>query len=124
MLDANSSENDEWLLTEEQLECLATWKEGSLRYLMGRVHQPGAIGSDEDSYRCFVYEKLQPASSSTASERHRTTFLLAQSGDASCSGLTSPTEGSRTLRLTKGIQRHQLLVPLYLYVAVFLRRAS
>lgn len=84
--------------TEEQLECLATWKEGSLRYLMGRVQHQGAI-SDEDRYRCFVYEKL---ASSNASERHRTTILLAQSGDASCSGLTSPTEGSRTLRLTKG----------------------
>ncbi|KAI9551902.1 hypothetical protein GHT06_022237 [Daphnia sinensis] len=104
--------------SEEQLECLAQWKDGSLRYLMGRLQHQGAT-SDEDRYRCFVYEKIQAPSSSQSSsssltlpagsgpasgstERHRpVTILLAQSGDATCSGLTSPTEGSRTLKLTK-----------------------
>jgi hypothetical protein len=84
---------------------------------MGRLQHQGAT-SDEDRYRCFVYEKIQPPPSSSLSslllpggsgsppapaERHRpVTILLAQSGDATCSGLTSPTEGSRTLKLTKG----------------------
>ncbi|XP_046631186.1 uncharacterized protein LOC124311002 [Daphnia pulicaria] len=100
--------------SEEQLECLAQWKDGSLRYLMGRLQHQGAT-SDEDRYRCFVYEKIQPPPSSSSlllsggsgsppapAERHRpVTILLAQSGDATCSGLTSPTEGSRTLKLTK-----------------------
>lgn len=40
----------------EELECLATWKEGSLRYLVGKVHHNHAT-SNEDRYRCFVYEK-------------------------------------------------------------------
>jgi hypothetical protein len=94
---------------------LAQWKDGSLRYLMGRLQHQGAT-SDEDRYRCFVYEKIQPPPSSSSlllsggsgsppapAERHRpVTILLAQSGDATCSGLTSPTEGSRTLKLTKG----------------------
>lgn len=107
--------------TVEQLECLAQWKDGSLHYLMGRLQYQGAT-SDEDRYRCFVYEKIQappssaalspavvlmPSATSTAvappPERHRITILVAQSGDATCSGLTSPNEGSRTLRLTKGI---------------------
>lgn len=101
------------VFTEEQLECLANWKDGSLRYMMGRVQHVGAT-SDEDRYRCFVYEKIQSGSNSAGSaasqsssgttDRHRNTILLAQSGDATCSGLTSPTEGSRTLKLTKGIK--------------------
>ena len=111
-----------YVFIEEQLECLAQWKDGSLRYLMGRLQHQGAT-SDEDRYRCFVYEKIQPpppstssslsplllpstSSSTSAGERHnrQPTFLLAQSGDATCSGLTSPTEGSRTLKLTKGMR--------------------
>lgn len=115
--------------TEEQLECLAQWKEGSLRYLMGRLQHQGAT-SDEDRYRCFVYEKvnapLPPPSSSSLSplvnsaagvtvDRHRQTILLAQSGDASCSGLTSPTEGSRTLKLTKGTHPNLISVNLVFF---------
>lgn len=40
----------------EELECLATWKEGSLRFLVGKLHHNHAT-SNEDRYRCFVYEK-------------------------------------------------------------------
>ncbi|KAH9642885.1 hypothetical protein HF086_005167 [Spodoptera exigua] len=42
--------------TVEELECLATWKEGSLRFLVGKLHHNHAT-SNEDRYRCFVYEK-------------------------------------------------------------------
>ncbi|GLH03281.1 Uncharacterized protein GBIM_09210, partial [Gryllus bimaculatus] len=42
--------------TVEELQCLATWKEGSSRYLVGKVHHSHAT-SNEDRYRCFVYEK-------------------------------------------------------------------
>ena len=97
------------LIAEEQLECLANWKEGSLRYMMGRVQHQSAT-SDEDRYRCFAYEKVQVSSvqhgtggSSTDRQHRSPMILLAQSGDATCSGLTSPTEGSRTLKLTKGM---------------------
>lgn len=93
-------------LTDEQLECLATWKDGSLHYLMGRM-QHQRITSDEDRYRCFVYERTTASGGgghggSSARDARSANILLAQSGDASCSGLTSPTEGSRTLNLSKG----------------------
>ncbi|KAF4519337.1 hypothetical protein B566_EDAN008259 [Ephemera danica] len=42
--------------SEEELSCVATWKEGSARYLVGRLWHRHAT-SDEERYRCFVYEK-------------------------------------------------------------------
>lgn len=41
----------------EELTCLATWKDGNSRYLVGLVSHHHAI-SNEDRYRCFVYEKI------------------------------------------------------------------
>ncbi|GLG95366.1 Uncharacterized protein GBIM_02347 [Gryllus bimaculatus] len=76
----------------EELVCLATWKEGSTRYLIGKVFHKMAT-SDEDRYRCFVYDHKQ--------SNGRSMFEVAQSGDATCNGLLSPTEGSRTMKLTK-----------------------
>lgn len=79
--------------TVEELVCLAVWKEGNTRYLVGKLYHKTAT-TDEDRYRCFVYDRgLQDG---------RVTYDVAQSGDATCSGLLSPTEGSRTMRLTKG----------------------
>ncbi|CAN7938920.1 unnamed protein product, partial [Ixodes hexagonus] len=74
---------------EEQLTCLGFWKEGSLRYLVGKLDHRAAK-TDEDKFRCFVYEKSP----------HETP--VAQSGDATCDGLTSPLEGSRTMVLRQG----------------------
>lgn len=71
---------------EEQLTCLASWKEGSVRYLVGRlVH--AAAKTDADRLRCFAYEQFDGG------------WQLAQSGDATCDALSGATEGSRTLRL-------------------------
>lgn len=71
---------------EEQLTCLASWKEGSVRYLVGRlVH--AAAKTDADRLRCFAYEQADGG------------WQLAQSGDATCDALSGATEGSRTLRL-------------------------
>lgn len=75
----------------EQLSCLGEWKEGSLRYLIGRMTHPAAK-SDEDIFRCFVLEKNKKSNDS---------YNLAQSGDATCDGLSSAIEGSRTFKLTK-----------------------
>ncbi|XP_037299317.1 uncharacterized protein LOC115451006 isoform X2 [Manduca sexta] len=86
----------------EELECLATWKEGSLRYLVGKLHHNHAT-SNEDRYRCFVYEKTNASTgikedpSSTGDVEYR----VAQSGDATCNGLSSATEGSRTMALKR-----------------------
>ncbi|XP_066991196.2 uncharacterized protein [Anabrus simplex] len=83
--------------TVEELLCLALWKEGSTRYLIGKLYHKMAT-SNEDRYRCFVYDHRQSNGHST--------FNVAQSGDATCNGLLSATEGSRTMRLTKVETQH------------------
>lgn len=94
----------------EELQCLAVWKEGSSRYLVGKVHHSHAT-SNEDRFRCFVYEKASAASEAIDGVDYR----VAQSGDATCNGLFSATEGSRTMTLKKGkwfemiSRRHTLL---------------
>lgn len=60
--------------------------------------------STEDRFKCFIYER-------TTSQRQLkgpgggagdVEYRVAQSGDATCSGLFSPQEGSRTMILKKG----------------------
>lgn len=110
----------------EELECLATWKEGSNRYLVGRLHNGHSL-SNEDRYRCFVYERggqnvaglnraaaaalgiasvldheMAAAAGGPNVEGSPEVYKVAQSGDATCNGLFSPLEGSRTMTLTKG----------------------
>lgn len=112
----------------EELECLATWKEGSSRYLVGRLHH-GHASSNEDRYRCFVYEKagqtvqgnLNRAAMGMGTMDHEVplpngpmpegtaeVYRVAQSGDATCNGLFSPMEGSRTMTLRKGESRWRI----------------
>lgn len=81
----------------EELQCLAVWKEGSSRYLVGNVNHSHAT-SNEDRFRCFVYEKTSMTSETSDGVDYR----VAQSGDATCNGLFSATEGSRTMTLTRG----------------------
>ena len=79
----------------EELQCLATWSEGSKNYLeaeMNREH----VYSDESKYRCFVYEKYGKGDNRTVQ--------MAQSLTASCTGLWSPQEGYRTFDMEKGEQ--------------------
>uniref|UniRef100_A0A224XGN8 Putative conserved secreted protein n=1 Tax=Panstrongylus lignarius TaxID=156445 RepID=A0A224XGN8_9HEMI len=87
--------------TVEELQCLATWKEGSSRYLVGKIEH-GHATSNEDKYRCFVYDR-SPATSvgggTNGREDDGIAYRVAQSGDATCNGLFSPTEGSRTMTL-------------------------
>ncbi|RVE49372.1 hypothetical protein evm_005987 [Chilo suppressalis] len=81
--------------TMEELVCLATWKEGSTRYLVGQISQVqrrNSIASDEDTYRCFIYKGQHSDKSMT--------YNIAQSGDATCNGVSSPTDGSRIMKLT------------------------
>ncbi|XP_050434639.1 uncharacterized protein LOC126841905 isoform X2 [Adelges cooleyi] len=86
--------------TLEEVECIAGWKEGSYRFLVGRVHHSNGIPmSTEDRFRCFIYER-------TTTQRQlkgpgEIEYKVAQSGDATCSGLFSPLEGSRTMILKK-----------------------
>ncbi|XP_064477625.1 uncharacterized protein LOC135391321 isoform X2 [Ornithodoros turicata] len=79
----------------EELTCLAVWKEGSAYYLVGKMVQRSAHAlpySDGDSYRCFVYEHVGHQSR---------VFKVSQSPDATCDGLVSASEGSRTMTLTR-----------------------
>lgn len=69
--------------TVEELTCLATWKDGNSRYLVGLVSHHHAT-SNEERYRCFVYEKMAGSGGSKEAE-----YKLAQSGDATCNGLDS-----------------------------------
>ena len=91
---------------------MALWKEGSSRYMVGLLQYPHP-SSFEDRFRCFVYEKGNKFGSSTAVvsrthnhssaslENEKVIFRVAQSGDATCLGLT-PYEGSKTLTLNRG----------------------
>lgn len=85
----------------EELVCLATWKEGSTRYLVGQISQVqrrNSIASDEDTYRCFIYKGQHTDKT--------TTYTIAQSADATCNGLSSPMDGSRTMKLTSSDDEH------------------
>ncbi|CAG0880964.1 unnamed protein product [Cyprideis torosa] len=89
---------------EEQLECMATWKEGSLQYLVGRLRIMGSKSrGDEDEFRCFVYDKREDkgTQASPRSKPKDANVLLSQSGDASCNGIYSASEGSRVMRMKK-----------------------
>lgn len=41
----------------EELTCLAEWKDGNSRYLVGLVSHHHAV-SNEERFRCFVYERI------------------------------------------------------------------
>lgn len=43
--------------TVEELTCLAAWKDGNARYLVGLVSHNHAT-SNEERFRCFVYENI------------------------------------------------------------------
>ncbi|VEN43193.1 unnamed protein product [Callosobruchus maculatus] len=90
----------------EELECLAVWKEGSSRYLVGKLHHNHAT-SNEDRFRCFVYEKA-------AEGEDDVDYRVAQSGDATCNGLFSATEGSRTMTLKRALLQSKCRFPFWL----------
>lgn len=82
--------------TVEELTCLAWWKDGNSRYLVGLVSHYHAT-SNEDRYRCFVYEKISGSGAANADAEYK----LAQSGDATCNGLESAEVGSRIMTLKR-----------------------
>ncbi|XP_037808018.1 uncharacterized protein LOC119601262 isoform X2 [Lucilia sericata] len=92
--------------TVEELTCLATWKDGNSRYLVGLVSHHHAI-SNEERYRCFVYEKISSLmdlghyAGPSVSTSKDAEYKLAQSGDATCNGLDSAEVGSRIMSLRK-----------------------
>ena len=95
-MSVSSNNSHDMYFSAEKLECQAGWKDGSRHYMVGKLEHPHAT-TDEDKFRCFVYEYKEPLRPSEG-------LFLAQSGDATCNGLFSPHEGSRTLKLSKGEQ--------------------
>ncbi|XP_055612727.1 uncharacterized protein LOC129759337 isoform X2 [Uranotaenia lowii] len=82
--------------TVEELTCLAWWKDGNSRYLVGLVSHHHAT-TNEDRFRCFVYEKISGSGAANADAEYK----LAQSGDATCNGLESAEVGSRIMTLKR-----------------------
>ncbi|XP_015791837.1 uncharacterized protein LOC107368516 [Tetranychus urticae] len=70
------------------LECYATWKGGSFKFLVGKFLHPLAKDED-DRFHCFLFEQGSGG-----------TYHLAQSADASCEGLEQALEGPATMELT------------------------
>ncbi|XP_064121034.1 uncharacterized protein LOC135225640 isoform X3 [Macrobrachium nipponense] len=77
----------------EEVECIGHWNEGSTRYFVGRLEGGRAV-TDEDRYRCYAWERERE------SESHLD-YRMAQSGDATCNGVFSAYDGSKTLKLRK-----------------------
>lgn len=72
-----------------ELECLATWKEGSTHNLVARKHKSWKM-TDEDSYRCFIYFKTS-----------NNTWTMGESADAACTGFLDITEAGRVFNFTQ-----------------------
>ncbi len=58
---------------------------------MGKLHHDSAK-TDEDKFRCFVFDKIKDEPEG---------YEIAQSGDATCDGLLTPKDGSRTMKIHK-----------------------
>ncbi|XP_076236438.1 uncharacterized protein LOC143180532 [Calliopsis andreniformis] len=82
-----------------ELECFATWKEGSTHNLVARLHGKRKT-NDEDSYRCFIYQQTSNNS-----------WNLAQSADAACAGLISVTEAAKTFKMKQKIPPERCTYP-------------
>ncbi|CAK9799500.1 hypothetical protein ANTPLA_LOCUS1980 [Anthophora plagiata] len=82
----------------EELECLAVWNDGRNKYLVGTLKGRSVAGA-EKMYRCFLYEEK-------AHHQGKMVYLLAQSGEPTCNGLTTVSEGSPTIKLTKVDKEH------------------
>ena len=78
----------------EEMACLATWKEGSSRYLVSMLNH-SHVYTDEARYRCFVYQRQH------SNENGEVRYKMAQSLFASCLGLWNVNEGYKTFTMTK-----------------------
>ncbi|XP_022186268.2 uncharacterized protein LOC111045223 isoform X2 [Nilaparvata lugens] len=81
----------------EEMVCLATWKDGSDRFLVAKLEMEHKLAApDEDKYRCFLYER-----------KFNGEYDVAQSGDATCNGLQSTRDGSKTMTLSRKDSQHE-----------------
>ena len=97
-------------ISEQEMSCLASWREGSARYLVGHLLDAAGTGMEG---RNSPWDRSPPPPPSTAAsgkdircfryERHGGgTLHMAQSFGGSCMGLWSVDEGARTFKLNRG----------------------
>lgn len=72
----------------EVLKCYADWSEGNNMFMIGRLENT-SNAQDKGKFRCFLYEKSPDGR----------IISMTTSSEESCYGLTSPTDGPRTMRL-------------------------
>ena len=111
--------------TEEEMACLATWKEGNRKYLVAMMNH-SHVYNDESRYRCFIYQKQRGhrgghardgteishrASNRNSSGGSAVRIKMAMSAQASCLGLWNVHEGYKTFELKK---RKYLYTHLYI----------
>ncbi|XP_053986083.1 uncharacterized protein LOC128880240 isoform X2 [Hylaeus volcanicus] len=82
----------------EELQCLAIWNDGRNKYLVGTL-EGRSVSGVEKTYRCFLYEEK-------THHQGKVVYLLAQSGEPTCNGLTTISEGSPTIKLMKVDKEH------------------
>jgi hypothetical protein len=80
--------------TSEELQCIASWKEGSKKYLVAELNREHMY-SDESKFKCFVYERVGKGEDKAV--------RMAQSESATCNGLWSAYEGFRTFDMETGV---------------------
>ncbi|TRY66958.1 hypothetical protein TCAL_09920, partial [Tigriopus californicus] len=79
---------------DHELSCLATWSEGSSRFLVGqwRSRRRHSSSREMNNYHCFRHERRF--------ENQEVVVKMAQSFKSSCMGLWSVEEGARTYEMT------------------------
>ena len=103
------------LFSEEEMSCLATWKEGNRKYLVAMMNH-SHVYNDESRYRCFIYQKQRgnrggqltdgaevshKSGSRNRSGNSAVKIKMAMSAQASCLGLWNVNEGYKTFELKK-----------------------
>ncbi|XP_015190925.1 PREDICTED: uncharacterized protein LOC107074205 isoform X2 [Polistes dominula] len=82
----------------EELQCLAVWNDGGRnKYLVGTLKGRNAV-STEVTFRCFLYEEKH--------HQGKVMYMLADSGEPTCNGLTTISDASLTIKLTKVDKEH------------------
>ena len=87
-------------LSDEEMSCLATWKDGSNRYVVAVLNSTHAR-TDEARYRCYLYQRKRTGGGGGGKGAREVVFKMAQSEKASCVGLWSVDEGVKTFTLKK-----------------------
>ncbi|CAG0880965.1 unnamed protein product [Cyprideis torosa] len=94
----------------EDLECVATWRDGSVQYLVGRMSPLKRWSSgtgaapDDELFRCFVFESAGNGSS----------LRLSQSAFGSCTGIPDAYTGARVMRMERPASSHVCKFPAWL----------